>query len=411
MRERDFGLWLDRWYRTADGCELDPRSRGSMRSCVARVEKSLGSLDRGFAEDRGAAMLAALDYSKEDARRGRPPPRGLRVTGNLYNVLASLRRAAVLYLEFCKAWPAGASSPSGPPPPPQPPAKTPTDRAVARRPGSEWPTWPLPSEADQLALAAIVAHHARFLHPDVVARVIDDTESRRPDWETALRVRGVDPAGYLWARSPCAFPGVRRYAGSDEIAAFRGRQERVTAPSDAIALDDNDYPKHVWSFVLRGRPFQKFGPSGYALAHLADHKSYDSRLRDEVQVGAVGEGGFLPGLFTSLTNVAYVPTDVVRPTDHSPGLRNLLLRRAHALYGSRVHLFPPPYEITRGSSPAWALERFEWADPVGSADRVDAFLAFRTQAMAVLLTRSHKPASGATTDEGSLHARRTDAPR
>jgi len=42
----------------------------------------------------------------------------------------------------------------------------------------------------------------------------------RADWRSRLEALGIDPAICLREGSPCAVPGVRRYAGSAEIALF-----------------------------------------------------------------------------------------------------------------------------------------------------------------------------------------------
>src|SRR6267378_5780110 len=144
----------------------------------------------------------------------------------------------------------------------------------------------------------------RFLNPDVVRTVVEDNEHYRSEWIDALQSRGVDPAAYLWEGSPCAFPGVRRYAGSREIAAHRGHTSRSENQElNALALDDNDYPKQLWSFVFRGTQFSKFGPGGYALAHLADLKDHGNRfaLDFQVTVGADGPRSLF-GLYTCPTN-------------------------------------------------------------------------------------------------------------
>ena len=71
------------------------------------------------------------------------------------------------------------------------------------------------------------------------------------DWSARLEAIGIDPAIYLWDGSPCAFPGIRRYAGSAEIALFRQRVTASEVSPQCLALDDNDYPKHLWAFVFR----------------------------------------------------------------------------------------------------------------------------------------------------------------
>ena len=111
---------------------------------------------------------------------------------------------------------------------------------------------------------------------------------------------GVDPDIYLWEGSPCAFPGVRRYAGSTEFAVFRKRATPDSAPPHCLALDDNDYPKHLWAFIFTDKPFRKKGPSDYQLAHLLDHKRAGNRWRDELVCPS--EPPLPYGLFTSAAN-------------------------------------------------------------------------------------------------------------
>lgn len=389
MREIDFSDWLDRWYRKLDGQPLDPRSQGSMRSVADRVERGLGDLDAHWERDRGRSVLERLTYGRDAALRGRPPAHGIRITGDPYSVTASMRRAAVLYFEFCAAWPRGFSSPAGVAPSAAPPKPLP--QPGGSTPKAAWPVWPEPSHEDILPLARTLARFARFLHPRIVEAIVADNESRRAGWTAALRERGVDPAAYLWDLGPCAFPGVRRHTGGRETAEFHGHREAEGRPMGALVTDDNHYPKVLWSFIFRGKTFQNYGPVGYSLAHLADHKDYGNRVSWEL--GPVDAGPrSLPGLFTSPTNTAYLPTSLIRPTDHAAPLRNLLLRRAQHLYRPVAHLLPPPYTVPDGPTDAWSLGAFDWADPVGTTEHVAKFLHVRGETMNRLLATGEGPA-------------------
>ena len=90
----------------------------------------------------------------------------------------------------------------------------------------------------------------------------------------------------------------------------------------ALRLDDNDFPKQIWSHVFLGKKFPKHGPVGYALAHLADHKNYGNRHDSDFEVK--GDTKELHGLFTAATNSVYVPVGLIKPTDFGSRLRNLL---------------------------------------------------------------------------------------
>ena len=242
-----------------------------------------------------------------------------------------------------------------------------------------WPTWDTPGDEVLLDMAGIVAPYIQFLHPDIVRAVVDDNERNRKTWEARLKNLGINSASYLWEGCACAFPGLRRYAGSSEIAQYRGRMKTAKL-ADALRLDDNDYPKQVWSFVYLGNRFQKNGPTGYALAHLTDHKQHKNRCAEEFQ-GAQDGLLALPGLYTSVANTAYMPTALIRPTDFSFRLRNLMQRRALALYGGFCKLLPAGLSILDDDADLWSLDQFKWAKPVGIMERVPAFLKWRQSEM------------------------------
>lgn len=256
--------------------------------------------------------------------------------------------------------------------------------SIARLPVSKasWPDWKLPTEEDLLRLATITIPYVRFLHPEIVQAVVEDNAAHMETWAARLRDRNIDPSLYLWERTACTFPGVRRHAGSTEVAIHHGRSTLTTETAHALKLDDNHYPKMVWSFVFRGKPFQNQGPVGYALAHLADHKQYKNRGREEFD-GHI-DGSSLPvsfGLFTSVANAVYLPVGLIKPTDFSFALRNVLQRQAQKLYGDFCNLLPPPARVRDVESSLWSLDAFDWAEPVGSVDNVPAFLKYRNQEM------------------------------
>ncbi len=248
-------------------------------------------------------------------------------------------------------------------------------------PREDWPNWAQPREEQILSLAKVLTPFVRFLSPEIVAAVTSDNHRRSAEWQDRLRELDIDPDIYLWHGSPCAFPGIRRYAGSHEIAWYRKRigTDEYTPP-DALDLDDNDYPKHLWAFVFTGRPFRKQGPQDYRLAHLADHKDHNNRWREQfdVELGATSEPPLLYGLYTSPANSVYLPRNFLTPTDFSKSLRQLILHRAYLLYGSVCRIAPPPLvaKEVQGNS-VWNPEMFEWSEPVGNIHNVPRFLEWR----------------------------------
>ncbi len=270
------------------------------------------------------------------------------------------------------------------------PAKRAPQVQPTRRPGADWPAWPTPSDEDLRELARAMTPFVRFLDPGIVYAVVEDNRRMGADWSSRLEALGIDPAIYLWEGSPCVFPGVRRYAGSTEIAVFRQRAAADEVPPQCLTLDDNDYPKHLWAFAFTGKPFRKRGPDGYQLAHLFDHKEHGNRWREELDVPPDAKEPVLPyGLFTSAANSAYVPGAFLRPTDFSPKLRSLIQRRAQQLYGRICRIVPPPLAVKPCEDQNWSLDNFQWSTPVGGMDNVPGFLEFRRERLGELFDKRH----------------------
>jgi hypothetical protein len=271
---------------------------------------------------------------------------------------------------------------------PPPPRRAPESLRIA----SSWPEWKLPDNEELLQLAKITIPYIRFLHPDVVREVVEDNERRRKGWHDRLAEHHIEPSLYLWERSPSVFPGVRRYAGATEIAQYR-RKRAVTAAgfTNALDVDDNDHPKAIWSFIFRGKPFQNLGPPGYSLAHLADHKHHKDRGQREFDYRNTPAQPWqtLFGLFTSAANAVYTPDHLMRPTDFSFPLRNLIQRKAADLYGSFCNLLPPLWSIRANESAAWSVDAFDWCKPVGTSEHVPAFLKYRNEEMENLLSEEY----------------------
>lgn len=250
----------------------------------------------------------------------------------------------------------------------------------------DWPKWDGPNNDERLALARIITKYVRFLHPEIVEALVEDNMKHMAEWKEMPKKRSVDPSQYLWEGSPCSFPGIRRHSGTKEINAFRSRTLDF---QNAIALDDNSYPKQIWSYVFRDAGFANYGPEGYQLAHLVDHKDTYGRLSVEL----VSENGnaieAIPGLFTCPTNTAYVPTDFLKPTDFEGNLRNLLQRKAFELYSGVCAPLPPGIQIASSHETGWGIEDFEWADPVGTLDHMDDFLRYRQEKLTSLFDARH----------------------
>ena len=367
-----FETWLD----TVRG--LDARTIAKRISTCKRVERFEGNLESLFDTGELANLLDRLTYSTEDARFRRAPKHKVPINGDVRTGTATLKTAVTLYRAFRNASKLGVADR---------PTRSVREQVGRRRAGpGSWPDWLQPSEEALRGLAQALAPLVRFLKPEIIAAIVEDTQRHAKEWSVRFRERGVDPAIYFWDGSPCAFPGVRRHAGSKEIAAFRRQSAQDVLPPHCLAIDDNDYPKHVWAFIFTGKPFRKKGPVGYQLGHLLDHKEHGNRWRDELNlVGGYAGPPLLFGLFTSAANAAFFPSAFLRPTDFSFHLRSLVQRRAQQLYGEVCRVLPPGLEVKPCHDPEWDLEGFHWSPPVGQATNVPVFLDYRRHRIDELL--------------------------
>ena len=365
MKEAPFRVWL----KGEKG--LSAGTVGSRISNCRRVERHEGDLDAHYDSDELNGLMQRLKPGE--------PEHGIPIAGDVYNGTATLKSAVSLYRDFRRGGGRLASSGDNP-------EKRQPRQGWSPRSRAQWPAWPQPTDEDLLDLARAMAPFVQFLDPGIVGSVVEDNRRLGSEWSISLEALGIDPAIYLWEGSPCAFPGVRRYAGSTEIAVFRKRTESSEAPPQCLSLDDNDYPKHLWSFVFTGKPFRKRGPDGYQLAHLFDHKEYGNRWRDELDAPPGVEEPVLPyGLFTSAANAVYALGAFLRPTDLSPRLRSLIQRRAQQLYGNICCLVPPPLAVKSCEDPNWDVDEFRWSAPAGSMERVADFLEFRRERIGDLI--------------------------
>lgn len=362
MKKEEFRTWLC----VAKG--LQASTAGSRVSNCERIESFEGDLDELFRQDRLEGLLERLTYSKQDQRQNIPLRHAVPIDGDRYNGTTTLRSAARLYQEF---------SGSG-------------DVFVGRLPGSrslrkrvktsgDWPTWDMPAAETVLALTKMITPYVRFFHPNIVQQVVEDNERNRQQWRKKLVSRNIDPDYYLWDKSSCAFPGIRRYTGSKEIAHYRNLLGQVELGiSDALRLDDNSFPKHIWSFIFRGKVFQNFGPVGYSLAHLADHKDYKNRREEEFEATGITPEK-LYGLYSCASNTVYMPTTLLKLTDFNAQARLLLLHKAQSLYGTFCSLLPPTFRLKSQNSDDWHVDNFDWCEPIGAGATLDSFFQFRAE--------------------------------
>ena len=219
MKAAPFRVWL----KGERG--LSAGTVGSFISNCRRVERHEGDLDAPYDSDELDGLLQHLNPGE--------PEHWIPIAGDVYNGTATLKNAVSLYCDFRKGGGRVVSSGDNP-------EKRQPRQGRSPRSRAQWPVWRQPTDEDLLDLARAMAPFVRFLDPGIVDAVVEDNRRFGGEWSASLEALGIDPAIYLREGSPCAFPGVRRYAGSTEIAVFRKQIESSEAPPQCLSLDDND---------------------------------------------------------------------------------------------------------------------------------------------------------------------------
>jgi len=368
MDERGFKKWLEEKYKKTV-------AQSRFANCKT-VEQAEGDLDVHFAKDKGINLLKVLAYSTEDQRNNRNPLHSIIINGDKRTGSATYKQAINLYFNFKSGiFPEQVSN-----------NYETSIRIENETLKTDWPEWIFPSDYELIEVLRLTAKYAKFLNPYLVEQVVIDNNKNKEKWIEKLKSRKINPEIYLWENSSCAFPGVRRFAGSKEIAFYR-KHKQIEAEEihDAVRLDDNDFPKQIWSIIFRGKPFAKFGPSNFALAHLADHKNHNNRMFDEFEVIDSDKNIPLFGLYTCPSNTVFIPTSLLRPTDFSPFIRRILIEKANDLYGNFCNILPQHITFSEKNDHQIKFSDLEWSEPVGEIKYLNDFLKFRSEKMNQLL--------------------------
>jgi hypothetical protein len=242
-----------------------------------------------------------------------------------------------------------------------------------------WSHWEGPAEIDLLEIVNRITKYIKFIDPKIIEALTIENDKRIDYFKNILLKQGVHPEHYIWPHSAFTFPGIRRHIGREEISSYKHKtlSKEDVLHKNAIYIDDNDYPKHLWSFLMTGKRFSKKGPSQYQLAHIFDHKEDNNRLQVEWNIE---EQIQLPGLFTVATNVCYIPSDFIKPTDFNVNMRKMIAGKAWELYHNVANLLPDNIKVDfKDIEDSWKLDNFEWGEPVGDINNLRPFLEFRDQ--------------------------------
>ncbi len=248
----------------------------------------------------------------------------------------------------------------------------------------DWPQWDTPSDEDQRTLAKSLIPHIKILDPSIVAMIAEENNKHLASWSEKFNLLGIRADIYLWENSPVTFPGVRRHVGSQETNAFRSNPKQSRG-ENALYLDDNTFPKQIWSFALRNKPHGMKNPENYSLAHILDHKDYNSRNVAELKGFEKTENkNLFAGLYTSCANIIYIPTTFIKPTDHNSRIRQLLIQIVDKYYSGVCNLLPHNMTFNLDTiSDEWKLDNFPLPSVVSNPKNISNFLAYRNKVIDV----------------------------
>ncbi|AZZ37456.1 hypothetical protein CIK05_11850 [Bdellovibrio sp. qaytius] len=243
---------------------------------------------------------------------------------------------------------------------------------------TDWPTWDQPDDKQMHEALKGITPFIQFIHPNVIEQVVAHN-SKIANLVTQMADQGIPVDRYFWDQSPCLFPGIRRFVGqSDDIYKRKVVPASGRAEFQAIYIDDNSYPKELWSYICRGTKFQKKNPEGYEFAHFFIHKAESEIGIQHELLGAEKYNSTISGFFTSAAGSAYIPKSLARVTDLNLKARKLIQLKCVEIYGSVCKVLPPGVEL-KIESDDWKTADFEWAKFTGESvdSRVQDFLRFR----------------------------------
>ena len=256
-----------------------------------------------------------------------------------------------------------------------------------RKKVKSWPDWELPSKDDIKKITRLLTPYLKFLNPRIIEKITlsnNELESYYCKYMTEFK---IEHKYYIWENCSTMFPGIRRANGKTDNE-FKKKQLPIELRSgkNAIYIDDNSYPKHIWAFVFTNQQFSNKGPNGYELAHIFEHKAVN-RINDELTTQNNSQYDLskpLSGMFTNAACLMYAPRTFVKITDHSLQARRLIQRKIIELYGDTTNILPPTIEFKKQDE-EWEIDSFVWGKPVGDLEQIELFLKYRKDRLEKIL--------------------------
>jgi hypothetical protein len=181
---------------------------------------------------------------------------------------------------------------------------------------------------------------------------------------------------FFYDKSDCIFPGVRRCISKEKTDKWK----RNIYSEDNTILDDNTFPRHIWAFLSKNKPYEgnmwkNSGLNNFELAHIFGHKTDEKELEKKVFTTFNDE---IPpyALFTSASNVILVPNGLMKPTDKFEAVKIAFYKRHIDLYGENFCIHNG---FKEEFIPEW-YSKIKWIKPDLPKDweiRIDNLLEYR----------------------------------
>lgn len=228
-----------------------------------------------------------------------------------------------------------------------------------------------------------LAKTAYHVHPAIVQFVQQANQIYKQEFMT-ICPEGLDIRDYFYPGSACIFPGVRRSVGR-----LLNHQRRKYVPNEGGIIDDNIFPRHLFSFLGAGKSYnsglwKQTGLNKFELAHIFSHKAEASPV-ERLYFTDVNELPNPYGLFTCVSNVVLIPKGLAKPTDGLPAVMLVFFKRHIELYGEGI--LPRTSGLREDFVPNW-YGTLEWNDPVlprSWKSRLEGLLQYRRRRLSELL--------------------------
>lgn len=219
-----------------------------------------------------------------------------------------------------------------------------------------------------------VSHH---LHPDIVSYITESNFSFKEVFQRYSHKK-LNIHEFLFNGSDCVFPGVRRPLNRETNKA----KWKNNIYNDGTILNDNTYPRHIWSFLVNGKSYSSTNwkttsLNNFELAHIFGHKKEETEL-EKKSFTRFDENKNPHFLFTSASNVVLIPKGLTKPTDKNESIKLCYYQRHIDLYGENfLHMSGFKQKLL----PEWYNE-INWIDPILPLDwkeKIDLLIKYREQ--------------------------------